>query len=178
MLLRDIELNTKLLAILISFSFAGSGCVATQEKKSTSQDIDFVGSVMTRNAEMATQSLRALAESGKPKSAGYERAQSAPAAPAKPVEPEGVPLTTKLSISWSRGDVEDLVAKISKETGWKKLPSQNKRTGAVLVSLKAEKRTLFDILKDVGASVGSAADLVVSEKNRTITIVYKAPGQE
>lgn len=171
-------MNKKLLVILISFCFAGTGCVATQEKKSASQDIDFVGSVMTRNAEMATQSLRALAESGKPKSAGAAAAQQAPTAPAKPAEPEGIPLTSKLSISWSRGDVEDLITKIAKETGWKKLPSQNKRTGAVLVSIKAEKRTLYDILKDVGAATGSAADLVVSEKHRTLTIVYKAPGQE
>lgn len=147
-----------------------SGCVHTQPPKASQQDVDFVGSMMTKYAEEANRSLNALAAAGKPNVS--ERApQYVP--PPKEEKKPGLDLTQKISVSVSRADIEEVISRLCKDTGWTKLPS-DRRVNAVLVTVKAEKMAMIDVLKAIGAAAGSGADLVISKENKTIKINYKA----
>lgn len=126
--------------------------------------------MMMKHAEEANKSLQALVLAGKP-----NISQRAPSEipPKEDKKPSGMDLTQKITVSVTRADIEEVISHICKDTGWTKLPS-SRRVNAVMITVKAEKMPMIDVLKAVGAAAGSGADILVSKENKTIKINYKA----
>lgn len=98
--------------------------------------------------------------------------------PATP-RPEPIPnalqvpagLEKPLTLSWT-GDLESLIFIIGKETGWKVVEPTGLRVAPVVIAINAQNRPAFEVLRDVGAIAGTAADVVVSVNNRTLGVAY------
>jgi len=76
-----------------------------------------------------------------------------------------------VTMKWT-GDLESLILVIGKETGWRVNEPTGFRVSPVIIALNADKRAAFEVLKDVGAIAGTAADVVISVPNKTLTVAY------
>lgn len=83
--------------------------------------------------------------------------------------PDG--LSKLLTVRWT-GDIEDLLARICSEVGWLKGSSSGLRVSPVIISIEAVNAPAYEILRDVGAISGGAADVVVSASAKTISLRY------
>jgi len=80
-------------------------------------------------------------------------------------------LEKPLTLAWT-GDLESLIFIIGKETGWKVVEPTGLRVAPVVIAINAQNRPAFEVLRDVGAIAGTAADVVVSVNNRTLGVAY------
>jgi len=105
---------------------------------------------------------------------------AAPAAPAViQSRVEGIPsamqvpegLERPMTIAWT-GDLESLIFIIGKETGWRVTEPTGLRVSPVIIAINAQAKPAFEVLRDVGAIAGEAADVVVSVPNKTLTVAY------
>lgn len=83
--------------------------------------------------------------------------------------PEG--LERPMTIAWT-GDLESLIFIVGKETGWKVNAPTGLRVAPVIIAINAKDKPAFEVLRDVGAIAGEAADVVVSVANKTLTVAY------
>jgi hypothetical protein len=134
--------------------------------------------------------------------AAAARAEAAPVAPVAPVaqrrEPEPAEATPRAAMPSSStvaavganlskppagleilittgvwtGDLEELVAQIAKESGWKVGLTTGLKVAPVRISVNATNRSAFELLQDIGAIANGAATIVVSEATRTISVRY------
>lgn len=85
------------------------------------------------------------------------------------VPPQG--LERLVTVRWT-GELEELLGKLAQESGWRLAPSTGLRVSPVVISISAENRSIFDVLRDVGAVAGSSAEILVSANSRTFTVRY------
>lgn len=76
-----------------------------------------------------------------------------------------------ISVQWT-GDLELLIATVAKEIGWQVAEPSGLRISPVIVSVQAERRMAYELLRDIGAIAGANADVVVTAGNKTIGIRY------
>lgn len=85
------------------------------------------------------------------------------------VPPAG--LEKLVTVRWT-GELEQLLAKVSQEVGWAMGEPSGLRVAPVIISISAENRSAFDVLRDIGAIAGTSADIHVSVATRTISVRY------
>jgi hypothetical protein len=85
------------------------------------------------------------------------------------VPPAG--LERLVTVRWT-GELEELLSKLAQESGWRLAPSTGLRVSPVVISISAENRSIFDVLRDVGAVAGTSAEILVSSSTRTFTVRY------
>lgn len=68
--------------------------------------------------------------------------------------------------------VESTVSKICAATGWKKGRSEGVPVTPIVVTIPSSEQTAFSLLIYLGGLLNRSADIVISEKDRTVTIVY------
>lgn len=76
-----------------------------------------------------------------------------------------------VTVRWT-GELEQLLGRLAQETGWKIGPSTGLRVAPVIISINAENRSAFDVLRDIGAVAGTSADIMVTAPTRTIAVRY------
>lgn len=76
-----------------------------------------------------------------------------------------------ITVRWT-GELEQVLSRIAAETGWSLAESKGLRVAPVIVSVNAENRSAFDLLRDIGAIAGAAAEIRVSSASRTFTVQY------
>lgn len=76
-----------------------------------------------------------------------------------------------VTVRWT-GDLEELLSRVAQESGWRLAPATGLRVTPVIISISAENRTAFDVLRDIGAIAGTSADILVSAPTRTISVRY------
>lgn len=76
-----------------------------------------------------------------------------------------------ITVRWT-GELEQLLTRVAQESGWRLGESTGLRVAPVIISISAENRSSFDILRDIGAIAGASADIVVSAQTRTISVRY------
>lgn len=76
-----------------------------------------------------------------------------------------------ISVQWT-GDLEQLIAKVAKEVGWSVGEYGGLRVAPVIISISADNRSAFDVLRDIGGIAGTSADIRVSGVTRTISVRY------
>lgn len=70
------------------------------------------------------------------------------------------------------GELEPLLQRLAKTAGWKVLRSDGVRVAPVTVAINAQDRTVYQILRDLGAMVGDTVDIVVSVPEKTFRLRY------
>jgi hypothetical protein len=80
-------------------------------------------------------------------------------------------LDKKISIHWV-GELEQLLGKIADETGWKMADSVGLIVAPVLISVKADNRPAYEVLRDIGAITGTSAEIRISTASKTISVRY------
>ena len=71
------------------------------------------------------------------------------------------------------GDIEEQMTAIAGQLpGWAIVPPSGVRTGPVLVQVRVIGRTAYEVLRDISAAAGGAADVVVNEQRKTIQVRY------
>ena len=80
-------------------------------------------------------------------------------------------LEKPLTLAWT-GDLESLIFIIGKETGWKVVEPSGLRVSPVVIAINAQNKPAFEVLRDVGAIAGTAADVVISVNNQTLGVAY------
>lgn len=83
--------------------------------------------------------------------------------------PDG--LSKLLTVRWT-GDIEELIDRICSEVGWTKERPVGLRVSPVIISVEALNVPAYEILRDMGAISGGAADIVVSAAKRSISVRY------
>lgn len=83
--------------------------------------------------------------------------------------PQG--LEKLITVRWT-GDLEQLLARIAQATGWNIGETRGLRVTPVIVSISAESRSAFDVLRDIGAIAGSSADIHVAASTKTLSVHY------
>lgn len=99
--------------------------------------------------------------------------------PAKPPNPKPIPsaiavpagLEKNITLTWT-GDLETLIFLIGKEAGWKVVEPTGLRVSPVIIAINAKDKPIFEVLRDVGAIAGTAADVVVAVEARTLGVAY------
>jgi hypothetical protein len=76
-----------------------------------------------------------------------------------------------ITVRWT-GELEQLLGRVAQESGWRIGNSTGLRVAPVIISISAENRSAFDVLRDIGAIAGTSADIVVSAPTRTISVRY------
>lgn len=76
-----------------------------------------------------------------------------------------------MTVRWT-GELEQLLARVAQESGWKLRESSGLRVAPVIISISADNRSAFDILRDIGAIAGQSADIMVSATTKTISVRY------
>ena len=76
-----------------------------------------------------------------------------------------------ITVRWT-GELEQLLGRVAQESGWSIGQSTGLRVAPVIISISAENRSTFDVLRDIGAIAGTSADIVVSAQSRTISVRY------
>lgn len=76
-----------------------------------------------------------------------------------------------ITVRWT-GELEQLLGRVAQESGWKLGEPTGFRVAPVIISINAENRSTFDVLRDIGAIAGTSADILVSAPSRTISIRY------
>lgn len=76
-----------------------------------------------------------------------------------------------ITVRWT-GELEQLLGRVCQEAGWQLGAPTGFRVVPVIISLSADNRSAFDLLRDIGAIAGTSADIVVNEKTRTISVRY------
>lgn len=76
-----------------------------------------------------------------------------------------------ITVRWT-GELEQLLGRVAQESGWKMGESTGLRVAPVIISINAENRSTFDVLRDIGAIAGTSADILVSAPSRTISVRY------
>lgn len=76
-----------------------------------------------------------------------------------------------ITVRWT-GELEELLRLVAKETGWTLSASTGLRVAPVIISLNAESRSAFDVVRDIGAIAGTSADIAVHAQARTFTVRY------
>lgn len=76
-----------------------------------------------------------------------------------------------ITVRWT-GELEELLARVAQESGWKLGDRTGLRVAPVIISLSAENRSAFDVLRDIGAIAGTSADILVSAPTKTISVRY------
>ncbi|MFK4705821.1 hypothetical protein ABIC83_002660 [Roseateles asaccharophilus] len=76
-----------------------------------------------------------------------------------------------ITVRWT-GELEQLLGRVAQEAGWQLGAPTGFRVVPVIISLSADNRSAFDLLRDIGAIAGTSADIVVNEKARTISVRY------
>jgi hypothetical protein len=76
-----------------------------------------------------------------------------------------------VTVRWT-GELEQLLQRIAEETGWKLAQSTGTRVSPVIISVNADNRSAFDVLRDIGAIAGTSADIVIASNARTFTVRY------
>ncbi|ART61231.1 hypothetical protein CBP36_19895 (plasmid) [Acidovorax carolinensis] len=76
-----------------------------------------------------------------------------------------------VTVRWT-GELEDLLSRIAAECGWSIAQHSGLRVAPVVISISAENRSAFDVLRDIGAIAGSSAEIVVSATSRTLSVRY------
>ena len=76
-----------------------------------------------------------------------------------------------ITVRWT-GDLEQLLARIAQATGWNIGETKGLRVTPVIVSISAESRSAFDVLRDIGAIAGSSADIHVAAATKTLSVHY------
>ena len=82
-----------------------------------------------------------------------------------------VGLEKLITVQWT-GDLEQLIAKVAKEVGWSVGDYSGLRVSPVIISISADNRSAFDVLRDIGGIAGTSADIRVSAVTRTISVRY------
>jgi hypothetical protein len=85
------------------------------------------------------------------------------------VPPAG--LEKLITVRWT-GELEQLLLQVSREVGWTVTTPTGFRVVPVIISIQAENRSAFDVLRDIGAIAGTSADIRVSTASRTISVNY------
>ena len=85
------------------------------------------------------------------------------------VPPPG--LERLMTVRWT-GELEQLLSRVAQEAGWQIGEPTGFRVVPVVISISADSRSAFDLLRDIGAIAGSSADILVSAPTRTITVRY------
>lgn len=85
------------------------------------------------------------------------------------VPPAG--LERLITVRWT-GELEDLIARIAQECGWTVAAPSGFRVSPVVISISAENRSAFDVLRDIGAIAGTSAEIVVSAPTRSMAVRY------
>jgi len=80
-------------------------------------------------------------------------------------------LEKPITVHWT-GELEELIQKVAQEAGWKFAEPTGFRVAPVIISINAENRLAFEVLRDIGAMAGTSADINVSAVDRTITVRY------
>lgn len=76
-----------------------------------------------------------------------------------------------ITVRWT-GELEELLARVATETGWKLGEHAGMRVAPVIISISAESRSAFDVLRDIGGIAGTSADILVSASTKTISVRY------
>jgi len=76
-----------------------------------------------------------------------------------------------ITVRWT-GELEELLVRVAQESGWKLGDRTGLRVAPVIISLSAENRSVFDVLRDIGAIAGTSADILVSAPTKTISVRY------
>lgn len=76
-----------------------------------------------------------------------------------------------ITVRWT-GDLEQLISRVCQEVGWTYVEATGLRVAPVIISISAENRSAFDVLRDIGAIAGAAAEIRVSSDARTVTVRY------
>lgn len=76
-----------------------------------------------------------------------------------------------ITVRWT-GELEELLARVAQESGWKLGERTGLRVAPVIISISAENRSAFDVLRDIGAIAGTSADILVSAPTKTISVRY------
>lgn len=76
-----------------------------------------------------------------------------------------------ITVRWT-GELEQLLQRVAEETGWKLAQSTGTRVAPVIISINADNRSAFDVLRDIGAIAGTSADIVIATNARTFTVRY------
>lgn len=108
-----------------------------------------------------------------PTEQGYSAPPAAAARTAPIPDALAVPqgLEKPLTLAWT-GDLESLIFIIGKETGWKVIEPTGLRVSPVVIAINAQNKPAFEVLRDVGAIAGTAADVVISVNSRTLGVAY------
>lgn len=85
------------------------------------------------------------------------------------VPPPG--LERLITVKWT-GELEELLVRVAHESGWKLGARTGLRVAPVIISISAENRSTFDVLRDIGAIAGTSADILVSAPAKTISVRY------
>ena len=85
------------------------------------------------------------------------------------VPPAG--LERLVTVRWT-GDLEELLSHVAQECGWHLGDATGLRVAPVIISINAENRSAFEILRDAGAIAGEAATISVSAQTKTISVRY------
>lgn len=85
------------------------------------------------------------------------------------VPPPG--LERLMTVRWT-GDLDQLLSRVAQDAGWKMGESTGFRVVPVIISISADNRSAFDLLRDIGAIAGTSADIMVSTTTRTISVRY------
>lgn len=111
---------------------------------------------------------------GEPSAGGVAQANPSKHPAAKPIPsalavPPG--LEKNITLTWT-GDLETLIFLIGKEAGWKVVEPTGLRVSPVIIAINAKDKPIFEVLRDVGAIAGTAADVVVAVEARTLGVAY------
>lgn len=88
--------------------------------------------------------------------------------------PEGLDVSVNLSMNGEAysGSLESVIERICAVTGWSIGQTRGVAISPVIVTLPNRPYPAFTLLKKVGAKLNRTADIVVSEKDKTISISY------
>jgi hypothetical protein len=70
------------------------------------------------------------------------------------------------------GELEPLLERLAKTAGWRVVKADGVRVAPVTVAINAQDRTVYQILRDLGAMVGDTVDIVVSVPDKTFRLRY------
>ncbi|MCZ8256117.1 MAG: DotD/TraH family lipoprotein [Polaromonas sp.] len=70
------------------------------------------------------------------------------------------------------GELEPLMERLAKAAGWRVLRSEGVRVAPVTVAINATDRSVYQVLRDLGAMVGDSVDIVVSVPDKTFRLRY------
>ncbi len=76
-----------------------------------------------------------------------------------------------ITIRW-HGDMEPLVERVVRSAGWSYGAPSGRKVTPVVVAVAAENKSAHEVLRDIAALAGSAANLHVDARTRTVTVRY------